>query len=106
MKKHSSKFILTGHLFHDNLRKEFENKITIQYFADRVCIALYREAGEIPALSRSCNAESTPICHWETGKAEKTRKQSQKNCPIGTLYRSCERQEGAIVFCCPYAFLL
>ena len=22
--------------------------------------------------------------------------QSQKNCPIGTLYRPCERQEGAI----------
>ena len=29
--------------------------------------------------------------------------QSQKNCPIGTLYRPCERQEGAI--CVSYAFL-
>ena len=61
-------------------------------------IALNREAGARPALSRSCNAESTSICHWETGKAGKTRKQSQKNCPIGTLYRPCERQEGAIIF--------
>ena len=24
--------------------------------------------------------------------------QSQKNCPIGTLYRPCERQEGAMRF--------
>ena len=66
-------------------------------------VALNREAGAKPALSRSCNAESTPIWHWETGKAEKTRKQSQKNCPIGTLYRSCERQEGAMFVL--YAFL-
>jgi len=98
LKNHSSKFILTGYLFYDNLLNNFGNKITIEYFADRVCIALYREAGERPALSRSCNAESTSICHWETGKARKTRKQSQKNCPIGTLYRPCERQEGAIIF--------
>ena len=26
--------------------------------------------------------------------------QSQKNCPIGTLYRPCERQEGTIIFMC------
>ena len=31
--------------------------------------ALNGEAGERPALSRSCNAESPPIRHWETGKA-------------------------------------
>jgi len=32
--------------------------------------------------------------------------QSQKNCPIGTLYRPCERQEGTIIFMCIfYAFL-
>ena len=69
-------------------------------------IALNREAGERPALSRSCNVESTSIRHWETGKARETRKQSQKNCPIGTLYRPCERQEGTIIFMCIfYAFL-
>ena len=72
-------------------------------FADEVRAALNREAGERPVLSRSCNAESTSICHWETGKARKTRKQSQKNCPIGTLYRPCERQEGAMFVL--YAFL-
>ena len=69
-------------------------------------ITLNREAGERPALSRSCNVESTSIRHWETGKARETRKQSQKNCPIGTLYRPCERQEGTIIFICIfYAFL-
>ena len=31
--------------------------------------ALNGEAGERPALSRSCNAESPPTRHWETGKA-------------------------------------
>ena len=31
--------------------------------------ALNREAGEIPALSRSCHAELPPIRHWATGKA-------------------------------------
>ena len=88
--------MLTSCISYDNLIP----KITTEYFADRVRIALNREAGERPALSRSCNAESPPICHWETGKAGKTRMQSQKNCPIGTLYRPCERQEGTIIFMC------
>ena len=93
--------MLTSCISYDNLIP----KITTEYFADRVRIALNREAGERPALSRSCNVESTSIRHWETGKARETRKQSQKNCPIGTLYRSCERQEGTIFLCVSYAFL-
>ena len=89
---------MTDYLCYDNLLKVIGSKNTIEYFANRVRIALNREAGERPALSRSCNVESTSIRHWETGKARETRKQSQKNCPIGTLYRPCERQEGAIIF--------
>ena len=91
---------LTECLCYDNLLKVINNRIIIEYLADRVRVALNREAGERPALSRSCNVESTSIRHWETGKARKTRKQSQKNCPIGTLYRPCERQEGTIIFMC------
>ena len=91
---------LTECLCYDNLLKVINNRIIIEYFADRVRVALNREAGERPALSRSCNVESTSIRHWETGKARETRKQSQKNCPIGTLYRPCERQEGTIIFMC------
>ena len=93
--------MLTSCISYDNLIP----KITTEYFADRVRIALNREAGERPALSRSCNAESTSICHWETGKARKTRMQSQKNCPIGTL-KSFLRATGRHVFCVSYAFLL
>ena len=37
-----------------------KSRIIIKYFADRVRIALNREAGEKPALSRSCNAEPLP----------------------------------------------
>ena len=57
-----------------------------------------REIGENPVLSRSCNVESNSRCHWETGKARLTLKQSQKNYlepdrnnsaidGMGTLYR-------------------
>ena len=94
--------MLTSCISYDNLIP----KITTEYFADRVRIALNREAGERPALSRSCNAESPPICHWETGKAGKTRMQSQKNCPIGTP-RSFLRATGRHFFCfvCLFALL-
>ena len=98
--KQGGKTILTDYLCYDNLLKVINNRIIIEYFADWVRVALNREAGERPALSRSCNVESTSIRHWETGKARETRKQSQKNCPIGTLYRPCERQEGTIIFMC------
>ena len=41
---------------------------------------LNRETGVKPVLSRSCNAELVLKCHWETGKARRAMKQSQKNC--------------------------
>ena len=103
--KQGIKTTLTECLCYDNLLKVINNRIIIEYFADWVRVALNREAGERPALSRSCNAESTSICHWETGKARKTRMQSQKNCPIGTL-KSFLRATGRHVFCVSYAFLL
>ena len=31
-----------------------------------------------PMRSRRRNAEDAPICHWETGKAERTKMQSRK----------------------------
>ena len=43
--------------------------LSITSFADEVRAALNREAGERPALSRSCHAELPPIRHWATGKA-------------------------------------
>ena len=43
---------------------------------------LNRETGVKPVLSRSCNAELVLKCHWETGKARRAMKQSQKNCLI------------------------
>ena len=54
---------------YDTLHKVLESQIIIELFADEVCAALNREAGERPALSRSCDAESPPTRHWETGKA-------------------------------------
>ena len=99
-----SHFILTSHLLYDNLSHTLRIKSQFDILPIGCVCHLIREAGERPALSRSCNAESTSICHWETGKARKTRKQSQKNCPIGTLYRPCERQEGAIIFMCFVCF--
>ena len=46
---------------------------------------LNRETGVKPVLSRSCNAELVLKCHWETGKARRAMKQSQKNCLIIAL---------------------
>ena len=46
---------------------------------------LNRETGVKPVLSRSCNAELVLKCHWETGKARRAMKQSQKNGLILTL---------------------
>ena len=46
---------------------------------------LNRETGVRPVLSRSCDAEQILKRHWETGKARRAMKQSQKNCPILTL---------------------
>lgn len=104
--KQGIKTTLTECLCYDNLLKVINNRIIIEYFADWVRVALNREAGERPALSRSCNAESTSICHWETGKAGKTRMQSQKNCPIGTP-RSFLRATGRhfLCFVCLFALL-
>ena len=45
---------------------------------------LNRETGVRPVLSRSCDAEQILKRHWETGKARRAMKQSQKNCPILT----------------------
>lgn len=47
---------------------------------------LNRETGVKPVLSRSCNAELVLKCHWETGKARRAMKQSQKNCLIIAHY--------------------
>ena len=47
---------------------------------------LNRETGVKPVLSRSCNAELVLKCHWETGKARRAMKQSQKNCLIAQLF--------------------
>ena len=102
------KTTLTECLCYDNLLKVINNRIIIEYFADWVRVALNREAGERPALSRSCNVESTSICHWETGKARETRKQSQKNCPIGTLksfLRETGRHDYFMCFVCLFALL-
>ena len=53
------KFVLTYNLEYDTLHEVLESRIIIELFADEVRAALNREAGERPALSRSCNAEST-----------------------------------------------
>ena len=63
------KFVLTYNLEYDTLHEVLESRIIIELFADEVRAALNREAGERPALSRSCDAESSPTRHWETGKA-------------------------------------
>ena len=47
---------------------------------------LNRETGVKPVLSRSCNAELVLKCHWETGKARRAMKQSQKNSLIIAHY--------------------
>ena len=42
-----------------------------------------------PMRSRRRNAEDAPICHWETGKAERTKMQSRKTYRVscaGTLH--------------------
>ena len=63
-----------------------------------------------PMRSRRCNAEDAPICHWETGKAEQTMRQSQKtyriSCagalrPWGTCRSSasCDGQDGRSFSC-------
>ena len=63
------KFVLTYNLEYDTLHEVLESRIIIELFSDEVRAALNREAGERPALSRSCDAESPPTRHWETGKA-------------------------------------
>ena len=62
------KFVLTHNLEYDTLHEVLESRIIIELFADEVRATLNREAGERPALSRSCDAESPPTRHWETGK--------------------------------------
>jgi len=50
--------------------------------------ALNREAGESPALSRSCNAESPPTRHWETGKAGEDEEAEPEELPDWTAVSS------------------
>ena len=57
---------------------------------------LNREAGAMPALSRSRNAErSHDATGWIAGKARRAMKQSRKTCPTGNAESTCERQGGA-----------
>ena len=74
----------------------YTKTLLITSFADEVRAALNREAGETPALSRSCNAEALPLyVTGQLGRRGGTMKQSQKNCLTGMLCHPCERQEGA-----------
>ena len=63
---------------------------------------LNRETGVRPVLSRSCDAEQILKRHWETGKARRAMKQSQKNCPILTyllLRKTGLRNHKITLFC-------
>ena len=68
-------------------------------------IALNREAGERPALSRNCNVESPPIRHWETGKAGEDEEAEPEELPdwnaVSSLRETGRRDEIFIL----YAFL-
>ena len=63
-----------------------------------------------PMRSRRRNAEDAPICHGETGKAERTKMQSRKTyrtscagvlCPMGApcSSASCDGQDGRLFSC-------
>ena len=67
-------------------------------------IALHREAGERPALSRSCNAESPPTRHWETGKAGADEDAEPEELPDWNA-EIIPASDGKALFCVSYAFL-
>jgi len=67
--------------------------------------ALNREVGERPALSRSCNAESPPIRHWETGKAGEDEEAEPEELPhwnVVSSLRETGRRDDIFIL---YAFL-
>ena len=51
-----------------------------------------------PMRSRRRNAEDAPICHWETGKAERTKMQSRKTYRISCAGVLCP-MGGAVLLC-------
>lgn len=52
-----------------------------------------------PMRSRRRNAEDAPICHWETGKAERTKMQSRKTYRTSCAGVLCPHGGSAVLLC-------